>query len=723
MCGDEMTPGPVARMLEDYRALLAEHGPTWGDGPSVYVGQMLTDPYLMGYDFWGAAFRQISRRHPGAAPHEFGRLLLELDMDEVVRDALGGDVPDNLAVLRVTPGGAAFEARPRAVLGDAAPFRTTLLIDSSREDPVTVLVDGAPYEIAPGGARLVGIGEASQVVAGGERVGLTGLTRRAAMARLRVRAGFPCRWSVWSPDGQGWYPDGAPPKRDFHRLPYFHGDDLVLDVPAEALTVRVARGMEYGVAETTVVPRAGAETLVEMRPERLYDPVARGWYGGDMHVHMNWAGDTVGTPELAAAMQHGEDLHVLNLVAGNVAIDRVYDRPALEHWAGRDLPWSDATHIARMGVEYRNDLLGHFYAFGVTGVPERFHSGFEDDVDWPPNAAACAELRRLGAVTGYSHPYHLPVSDTDPPCEIVGVLLRDCAARENVADAALGLVDSLDVINHSSVAGTAVVYRHLIGAGNRLAVTAGTDAMISFTRRGNQSNPPGWGRVYARVDGPLTAASFAGAIRAGRTFATTGPWLELSVTQAPSRAGESAANAGPRERDHGHRAASRAGESAANAGPRERDHEYSHGPGDTIDVSPGDRLTVTARVVGPEAERLEIRTADGVLAAADVPGADGELRADLVVDGPTYIVAVATGGGPHPRTLRQDAYAHTSPVYIDVAGRRVAREADVRWCLDWIDLLAKAIPEHARLDSGDQLADYTTLLDSARAVYRSRLPG
>jgi hypothetical protein len=679
MCGDEMAPEPVARMLEDYRRLLAEHGLTWGDGPSVYVEQMRTDPYIMGHDFWRAAFRQITKRHPEAAVTDYAALLLRLDPAEVVRDALGGDVPDNLAVLRLTPDGISLDARPRAVLGEAgrAAFRTTLLVDSSRTDTAPVRVDGVPCDVPPRGARLVDIGERSEVLVDGATVVLSGLIRPVPAARLRLRAGFPCRWSVWSGDGQGWYPSGVPAKLDFHRLPYFHGDDVVLDVPAEPLTVRVTRGMEYDVAETTVLPEDGAETLVELRPERRYDAAARGWYGGDMHVHMNWAGDTVGTPGLAALMQHGEDLHVLNLVAGNVATDRVYDRPALEYWAGRDLPWSDATHIARMGVEYRNDLLGHLYAFGVTGVPGRFHSGFCGAPDWPPNAAACEELRRLGAITGYSHPYHLPITETDPPGAAVAVLLRDCAARENVADAALGLVDSLDVINHSSVRGTAVVYRHLIGAGNRLAVTAGTDAMISFTRRGNQSNPPGWGRVDARVDGPLTAASFADAVRAGRTFATTGPWLELSVD--------------------------------------------GHGPGDTLDLEPGDRVTVTASVVGEEADLLEIRTADGVLASTRVAGGVAWARAELVVGEPTYLVAVASGGA-HPRTLRQDCYAHTSPVFVDVAGRHVAREADVRWCLEWIDLLVTAVPEHARLTSGGQLAGYLDLLGRARDVYRSRLP-
>lgn len=674
----EWTPAPVARMLEEYRAIVAEHGITWGDGPGAYVSEMLTNPYLTGYDFWGTVSALVARDHPDAPPQDHDRLIVGLDMDEVVRDALAGDVLDNLAALRLTPGGAVLEARTQAVLGDPAAFRTHLLIDSGRADEAEVVVDGTPYRIRARGARIVPVTGASEVLADGRPVDLTPLTRRAERARLRLRAGMPCRWSVSGEGGQGWYPEGAPHKIDFHRRPYFHGDDLVLDVPAEPLTVRVTRGMEYGDAETTVLPAAGAETLVELRPRRLHDPAARGWYGGDMHVHMNWAGDMVGTPGLAAAMQHGEDLHVLNLVAGNVHTARVYDRAALEHWAGQDLPWSDATHIGRMGVEYRNDLLGHFFAFGVRGTPARFHSGFAGDEDWPPNAEACRELRALGAVLGYSHPYHAPIGDASPPGDVVGGGVRNCVAREIVVDAALGLVDALDVINHSSIEGTAAVYRHLIGAGNRLAATAGTDTMLSFTRRGNQSNPPGWGRVYAKVDGPLTAESFAEAIRRGRTFATTGPWLELSVN--------------------------------------------GRGPGDTLDLVPGDRVAIVARVLGEEAEYLQVRTAGGVLARTEVSGGEAVLEAELIVGEPTYVVAVA-GGGPHPRTLCATTYAHTSPVYLDVAGRHVAREEDVRWCLDWLDLLAEAIPGHARLASPDHLADHLGLIERARAVYRSRLAG
>ncbi|MEU8272362.1 CehA/McbA family metallohydrolase [Sphaerisporangium sp. NPDC049002] len=418
--------------------------------------------------------------------------------------------------------------------------------------------------------------------------------------------------------------------------------------------------------------RPSLQRLAESAPARIHDAAAKGWYGGDLHVHLNFAGDLVATPAMAAAMQHGEDLHVLNLLAANVSGGRVFDREALEHWAGEDLPWSDATHVARMGVEYRDDLLGHLHAFGMTAPPGRYHSGFAGAPDWPPTSVACEELRGLGAIVGYAHSFHSPV---ETPGDVIGTGRRQCSARMAVVDAALGLVDSMEVLHFSSAAGSSAVYRRLLGAGNRLAAVAGTDSMLSFTRQRMEmvASPLGWERTYAKVEGPLTAASYAEAVRRGRTFATTGPFVELTVD--------------------------------------------GHEPGDTIDRLPGDRVRVTVRVIGPEVERLSIRTADGVLAE----GPPGELTAEFVVGAPTYVVALAEGG-PHPRSLFTEVFAHTSPVYVDVRGRRVARAEDLLWCLEWLDRLEELIRDRARLDTKEQLGDYLRLIDEARRVHLARLP-
>ncbi|MEV0345886.1 CehA/McbA family metallohydrolase [Nonomuraea sp. NPDC050680] len=425
--------------------------------------------------------------------------------------------------------------------------------------------------------------------------------QQTAQRTIRLRAGFPCRWSVWSADGKGWFPRDTPPARDLDGLPYFHGDDLVLDVPREPLTVRAARGMEYDWAETKLLPGDG-ETLVELAPRRIYDAAARGWYGADLHVPLTrpsqWVADS----------QHGEDLHVVNLLPG--------DQDAMERWSGRDLPWSDETHVARV------DLAHH--ALG----PEE---GYDN----------VRKLRERGALISYANAFRGPV---ETPEQLIGAGDPHYDARLSVVDAALGLVDSF-----CSAIGSDRAYRRLIGAGNRVAAVAGTAQRLG---------PIGRERTYAHVAGRLTAESYADAVRCGRTFATTGPFLELSIE--------------------------------------------GQGPGATLDLAPGTRVRVIGRVIGPLVENVRLLTADGELAA----GPPGEVAAELTVIWPTYVVAVAEGGG--------QVRAHTSPVYLDVKGRRVAREEDVTFCLRWLELLEELLRDRVS-------ADYLAVVEEARRVYQSRL--
>src|SRR4029450_7945918 len=304
---------------------------------------------------------------------------------------------------------------------------------------------------------------------------------------------------------------------------------------------------------------------------------------------MNYSGDLVCGPDEAARMQLGEGLHLMSLVAGNCGRTLVYDRGAFEATVGHDRPWTTGGRVARFGVEYRNDLLGHVHALGPTGRPARYHSGHDgsdEPYDWPANADACPELRGLGATLRHPHPavsgLGAPLGYTPPvfspladgtPAQAFG-FPRSVEARELVADAALGLVDSVDLIGPSDVEGTAVLYHHLLSCGLRLAATVGTDVWLSYSRGALFSNPPGWARVYADLRGaPLSVAAFAGAIRSGRTLATNGPWLELAVG--------------------------------------------GHGPGDPVPAAPGQRLAVTVRGQGPGGEGLGLGGPGGVLGRGD----------------------------------------------------------------------------------------------------------
>jgi hypothetical protein len=252
---------------------------------------------------------------------------------------------------------------------------------------------------------------------------------------------------------------------------------------------------------------------------------------------------------------------------------------------------------------------------------------------------------------------------------------RSVEARELVVDAALGLVDSVDLISPFDDEGAIFLYHQLLSCGLRLTATAGTDTFLSFSHGpGVASNPPGWARVYAHLgDRSLSVESFKDAIRAGHTVVTNGPWLTVMVA--------------------------------------------GRGPGEAVAVRPGDRLDISASVVGAGIDRLTIAGPDGVVAETS----DNVLTCTVQVDGPTWLAAVARGPGDRT-TLDTAALAHTTPVYLDVDGARVARRAAAEWCLTLIDGLQRLITEHGVFAPGDRdrrLAGFADLLDAGRRYYRT----
>lgn len=659
-CEDESMPPVVAEMVAGYRALCVERGYDWGDEREGALSKALHA--LLG---WCDQDRVVAARKmlqglkaPGTNPTA---------VVEAVVDALPDPLPVGLALVR----------------GADVRVRTPLPFATARQPvPYQVFVLGgidAPLALVDAVASI----DQPEIRVDGGRVRAV---EPVASATLRLVSDAMSRWQVRDERGGAWFPDNVLRKYDYYGRPFFHGNDLTLEVPVGTTVVEVGRGCEFLPSRVEVNVVAGAQEVVEVSPVRLYDAAARGWYGGDLHVHMNYSGDLVCTPRDAARMQQGEGLHLMNLVAANSATSLIYDREALEYFAGQDLPWSDQDTVARWGIEYRNNMLGHFTALNLSAPPSRYHTGHRrsnEPQDWPPNAVAAAECRSHGATISYAHPVHASLDDSGFPIEEVFAEQHAHSfthARELVADAALGLVDSMDLTGNHTIWGpeaTEQLYHRLLGCGLRLAATAGTDAFLSHSRDGVKSNPPGWSRAYAHLgDIPLSVAAWQDAVRAARTFATNGPWLEL------------------------------------NAG--------GQGLGDTVTLDEPRQVSVTARVTGVGVERLEILGPTGVLAAIDTAPDAGttELAANLDIAEPTWIAAVARGSG-HPALLGPQVYAHTSPVWIDVAGHAVARAVDAAWCLDWLDRFETLAGTAGNFPHPDQLHDLVDVLDQARAFYRN----
>jgi hypothetical protein len=641
-------PPAVIEMVARYRRMRAGQGVGWGE------------------DGFPDMFRWARFSRLGPA---FDEMAASGDWAGAVRAAIGDEVPAGIVLVTIGVGGGltARTGPPRPVVAGAT-VPIDVVLDAAVD--VVVTVDGEDVPVPAGGAGLRTVdatGAAIEVACRGART-IVRATVAVPAATLRLTSPDGARWSVTDASGGAWFADGVPAKWDADDRPFFHTDPGTTEVavPTGPTHVAAARGLEFERLEIDVDAR---ETVtVDYRPERRFDPGAGGWYGGDLHVHLNYSGDHVLEPADARRMQRGEGLALLHLTAGNLGGALVYDRELLEATAGTDL-WPGA----RVGLEFRNDMLGHVHGLGLTGVPSLLqtgHEGTDHPWDWPPNNVACAGMRDLGAVTTYAHPVFAP--DGDGPDELFRPF-RMVEARELVADAALGVVDAIELASCFDDRGALVLYHHLLSCGLRLTATAGTDTFLSFARGpAPASNPPGWCRVYAQLDGaPLTVDAFTAAVRAGRTLVTNGPWLALEVDGA--------------------------------------------GPGTVLDRRQGDRVTVSARAAGSGVERLVLYGPDGELAS----GSD-RLEHEVTVDGGLWLAAAAHGG-TDPHTVGAPVFAHTTPVYVDADGERVGRPASARWCLRLLDGLADIAAEQGRFDPDDrdrQFGDLLAVLDRARAFYR-----
>jgi hypothetical protein len=662
-CEDDLLPAAVSEMLAGYRVRLAERGYDWGDDLGSRLVAALAA--VMSYGRHTASARDRRRLRSAfsldGADHGLD------DWTELVDLALSA-LPDPL------PSGVAVATRtgirtrtPLPYVLDGVPLTYRLFTRGDGVAPLAVsdvVVDEDHLELDVDGHRVVA-------------------AVHAASGRMRLVADGSARWTVLDDRGGAWFPDNALHKYDYHGRPYFHGNDVTLTVPAGRLAVSVARGCEFRPVSTDVDVAADQEMSVQLSPERLYDAASLGWYGADLHVHMNYSGDLVCTPGDAARMQAGEGLHLMNLVAANCRTSLIYDREAFERFAGEDLPWTQDNSVARWGIEYRNDLLGHFTALDLPTPPTRYQTGHlrsEQPQDWPPNADAAAECRDSGATVSYTHPVLVGFDDGGPSEVFEDDHAHLPCARELVADAALGLVDSVDLtgahLGHGTES-TEYLYHRLLGCGLRLAATAGTDAMLSRSRSHVASNPPGWSRAYANLDGqPLTVDAWKAAMRDGRTFTTNGPWLEFDVDE--------------------------------------------RGLGATVRLDVAGRVRARARVVGLGVETLEIVGPEGSISNVEVePGIEQkEIAVDITVQEPMWLAAVARGG-EHPAVLCPQTYAHTSPVWIEVDGESVARREDATWCIDWLNRFEALVRRVGRFPDVQQLDELVDVIDRAREFYRA----
>jgi hypothetical protein len=489
---------------------------------------------------------------------------------------------------------------------------------------------------------------------------------------------MPARVSVLASDGRSFAPTDAWHHADdaFDRAErrfeygYFHTKgSATLTVPAGSYTVEVSRGPEYRVVTRPVEVAEGSNPPLRVALGVLEDLEARGWYGGDLHVHMNYGGAYRNDPGRLALQARAEDLHVVeNLIVNKEG--RVPDvawfrpgpdpasRPGTLIVHGEEFHTSFWGHVGLLGLKEHLVLPG-YTAYANTGVASL----------QPTNARVFDIARSQGAVTGYVHPYDVDPDPGDTTRTLTHALPVDLALGKVDYYEAVGFVDDLMA--------TATVWYRLLNCGFRLAAGAGTDAMANFA---SLRGPVGMNRVYVKSGAPLEHRRWLSALKAGRSFATNGPLLGMTV-EGRELGGDVSLPAGGRE-------------VAVNVRLR------SNVPVDHLE------LVLNGRVV----RRIPLDR--------DRRSATATVR--VSVDRSGWLLLRARGDSAAYPVLDIYPYATTSPIYLTVGGKPARSLEDARYFMAWIDRTRASVEAHQDWNTDAERQETLATLARARAEYEQR---
>lgn len=393
-------------------------------------------------------------------------------------------------------------------------------------------------------------------------------------------------------------------------------------LPADPVDVEIHKGPEYKpvVQQVALGPgkmalRFGIQRWIDLRQQR--------WYSGDIHAHFL-------SPHAALLEGAAEDLAVVNLLAmewlhrKRTPPYKVIGKsiPNIIEFSGQEPSVQRPGHMVVVGTLNSGGILGslallncHRAVFPLsTGLDE------ENEIDWTLADWCDQGHRKRGLVVwtefGRSWIGH-------PESGFSG---------ETLADLLLGKIDAIEIdwLDGPRNRLTDEWYR-LLNCGLRVPIVGGSGKLDDVIALGAV-------RTYARLEEgeEFTYKNWIEAVRAGRTFITNGPLLQFTVNCLD--------------------------------------------PGATIDL-PADQRTVNICAEASSYmpfERLELIANGAAVAAVEATGSrcSAKLEGRFEVPGSGWLAArcwgegkVYTSGSP----LRLGA--HTSPVYVNVAGQPLVPDA------------------------------------------------
>ncbi len=423
-------------------------------------------------------------------------------------------------------------------------------------------------------------------------------------------------------------------------------------LPAGPVDVEVVAGFDRRPHRSRVVVD-GTTRQLRVPLDRAIDLRRDRWITSDSHVHFL-------APSTALLQAAAEDVDVVNLLAAQWG--NLYTNVT-------DLPWGSMAEpsgrrIVVVGTENRQNVLGHLALLGAHRMTTPMASG------GPPEGPMAGALEvlladwadRCRAAGGLTVAAHFPL----PYAEIAADIVAGKIEAVETQALSPGLDDP-----------AVIEWYRFLNLGHRLPLVAGTDKMSTEV-------PVGAVRAYVHLleDGEVTFDAWAAAVRAGRTFVTSGPVLELLVD--------------------------------------------GHEPGDVVAMSGAGRLEVTARAraAQPVIGDVELIVNGRVVAASSAAPAATELVLAETVEIEAGSWIAARSRSPHhiESAFATSMAAHTSPVYVEVENRPLLPTREDAAVVEQVMLGARAwVAELAAVAEPAERARMLAFLDQTLERFRRRM--
>ena len=489
------------------------------------------------------------------------------------------------------------------------------------------------------------------------------------------------------------YPN--PAKRlapDFFFQPQvYRADGESIELPEGSYTVAVTGGPEY-ITENRHF-QVGREEPQELsfRLNRWIDPARYGWYSGDHHIHAagcsHYENPSEGvTPQDMDRQVRGEHLNVGCVLTWGPCY--YYQK---RFFRGRqDDPASKPNQLLHYDLEVSGFPSSHAGHLVLLNLKDQDYPGTKRIEDWPTwDLPILRWGKAQGATVGFAHSgWGLQLAgDQLPNYNVPG--FDGIGANEYIVD-----VTYPNTVDFISAGDTPYpwelnIWYQTLNVGFRTRISGETDFPCIYDSR------VGEGRLYAKIDGPLTYTNWVKAIRSGSTYVSDGRshLMDFSVNGTPAGNGGDVQLAEP--------GSVRVKVTAAafldpQPDERSRSLPYDEKPYWSLERARiGDTRKVPVEIVvnGNAVGRKEI-VADGTL---------GTLDFDVPIQQSSWVA------------VRILPSSHTNPIFVLVARKPVrASRRSARWCLAGVN---QCWTQKAPKISAAELPGAREAYDHAREVY------